>query len=101
MSDTEKNDVKTAISTWLNPILTAIVAFFLMQLYAEFKDVRTNVDEMSKTIIKLELTSEIKAKQEESDKKSLEDFHNKLNTEIEQLKKSINKIDNQINERNK
>ena len=101
MSETGKQDVKTAIATWISPALITIVGFFLMQLYSDFKEVKTNVDEMSKIVIKLELLQEVNDKQKQSDKEALENFEKNFNKEIDKLKESIKQIDKNINERNR
>lgn len=90
----EQNEqMQTTLIKWLNPLLSAVVVFFLTQLHIEFKEMKRTVDSMKTSIITIQVSMQIEEKNKTSDKASIDDFHNKLISDINTVKEKLHNLD--------
>lgn len=92
MSEQNK-EMQDTIIKWLNPILTAVVAFFLTQLHIEFKEVKTDIEKLNRSIITIEVSMKIEKEIKNSDKASIDAFHSQLSADVNAVKEKLHNLD--------
>ncbi len=93
MSEENKTSVKDAISIYITPSLLAIISVFLMGVYNDIKDMKTDLEEVKREQHTMKSQFQSDREYHKSDKEAVNKFHEKISENIEFLKEKTNKIE--------
>ena len=93
MTEESKSSVKDAISIYITPFLLTIISFFLIALYQDIKEMKTDIEVVKREQHTMQSQMKMDREYQKSDKIAIDKFQEKMVENIDFLKQKAQELE--------